>query len=54
MTPEIVVRKKSFISLCRWMRYNGQKHQYIPVKIDRENYVFIGENRKYEFYHLKK
>jgi hypothetical protein len=54
MTPEIVVRKKSFISIFRWMRYNGMKHQYVPVNIDREKYVFIGENIKYEFYMLKK
>jgi len=48
MTPVNVARRRNIFR--RWLRYDGMKGEYVPVKVKAKDYRKIGYNDKLEFY----
>ena len=50
MTPVNVARRRNIFR--RWLRYDGMKGEYVPVKVKAKDYRKIGESKdgKLEFY----
>ena len=52
MTPVNVARKRNLFR--RWLRYDGMKHKFVPVRVKAKDYKLIGTSGKLEFYTLVK